>query len=239
MKIYFSGLTDKLIHKMISLTERFNKYEKIDYKMLNNEKDIVKMDEIQIFFCVPESILSGIDGINFAEKIRKKNDKAFIIFLSQNMLSAVPILKRYINPTGYFLYDECEDVVNLIETILKIYISKQQNFEIDVTCKYKKMTIKLKNVNYFVSINKKIVCNMINGKAIEFYGTLSEIENKYGDMFLRCHSGYLVNRKQILYVNHTEGTVKLAGCEDIIPVSRKYKTIFKDQKNTSKKAVCY
>ncbi len=73
----------------------------------------------------------------------------------------------------------------------------------------------LSQVFYFKSDRKKVRAVMEDGTE-EFYGSLSEMEDKLPAFFVRCHNRYLVN---LNYVTRVEGKICICG-EEELPVSR-------------------
>ena len=63
----------------------------------------------------------------------------------------------------------------------------------------------------------------IFGYFKEFYNTIGNLEKQYCDDFIRCHSGFLVNRQYIKGIR--KGEIELNGCEETVPVSKKYRTV--------------
>lgn len=233
MNIYFCGLEEEYAEYLKnSLKINLKSFSKeIIFKKLYYDSEIIYLnDSLQIYFCVPESTVDGLDGIRFSEKIRQQNERAIIIFLSQNLLSAADILKKYICPAGYFLFSELDEAVKLTVSILRQSKGRLKNndLKMELVCKYKKVTVPLNNVVYFVSCNKKIICYLSNGKNIEFYGTLSDIEKNYSALFIRCHSGYLLNKQKIISVNYTQSYIEVSNSDEKIPISRKYRHQIKD-----------
>lgn len=205
-------------------------YEAVFSKIYYKNEIVLYDDEIQVYFCVAESVVNNINGIEFAKIIRRKNEKAVIIFLSQNFMSAVDILRKYICPAGYFLFDEVNEAVKFAVNIIeqKNIQEKDSDRKIELVSGYRKIIVSLSNVVYFVSCNKKIVCYLTNGKHIEFYGTLAHIEKSCGNLFLRCHSGYLINKKRIVFINYTQNYIELLNSSEKIPISRKYRAQIKN-----------
>lgn len=238
MKVYFCGLPNHTISQLTALFTDFNKNGvEIQFSNISTKSEILSNNTLQIYFCIPESLIDGDTGIDFAKIIRKKDEKAIIIFLSKNLLSVTTILKKYICPAGYFLFDELSEAVKFSINILeqRMLVEKDMSLKIKIVSEYKKIAVSLNNIIYFVSCNKKIVCQLTNGKKIEFYGTLTNIEKSYKDIFLRCHSGYLINKWKIVSINYTQNYIELLNSNEIVPISRKYRSNIKQFIDSSEK----
>lgn len=81
-------------------------------------------------------------------------------------------------------------------------------------------------IYYFEAREKKIYVN--TGRTeIGFYATLEELENRLSDDFVRCHRGFIANRKKIRKISLAKNTIYL--CDDIeVPLSRSYKAAIKE-----------
>ena len=229
MNVYYCGLAEQYIKKVKGLLDihMAESALEIQHKSISSVGEILPQSgKLQVYFCVPESMIDGLNGIEFARNIRLNDDNAIIIFLSNNLLATVPVLKKFICPAGYYLYDEIKEAILLVQDVLQLR-SSASSFKIEIVSKYRKMRIPLSHVVYFTSANKKIICNLMNGKSIEFYSALADIEQKYGDLFIRCHSSYLINKQKITSINYTQGFIEVQQSEEKIPISRKYRADIK------------
>lgn len=77
--------------------------------------------------------------------------------------------------------------------------------------------INLSDVLYCEVINRKINLHLSDGKTVEYYGKISELEQKLGGDFFKSHRSYLANLKHISGYNSNE--ITLANGEKI-PLSR-------------------
>ncbi len=238
MNIFFYGVKDAHTEEIESLFQVYaeNRVDEIFFNTVTNPEEIVTQHrKNQIYFCVPEYAADGISGIEFAKLVRKRNTAADILFLSANNLSAISILKKFICPTGYFLFDEIPEAVNYMINILMERDEEDQNTAntIEIISQYEKIAIPVENIVYFVTYNKKIMCKLVDGKNIKFYGTLGQIEKEYTSFFIRCHAGYLVNKKKVLQVHLSKNYLEVIN-DEILPISRKYRLDVKKYLDTEK-----
>ncbi len=232
MNVYFYGVKDSYIKKIQSLFMIYfeNRIGEISFtKVASVEEVTVQSKKNQIFFCVPEYVNGNSSGIDFAKTVRKRIETADIIFLSMNNLSVISILKKYICPAGFFLFDEIQEAVNHLVSILKDREEQQKTDtdSIEIISQYDKLLIPIDNIVYFVTYNKKIMCKLVDGTDVKFYGTLTQIEQAYKVYFIRCHAGYLVNRKKILMIHMSKSYMDVVN-EEIVPISRKYRLDLKN-----------
>lgn len=186
------------------------------------EKEFMKYD---LYVIEPEFSHEKYNGVLIAEEIRNKKNDADIFFCSMNYTYLPEIMNRYIKPTGYFIKGiNNSRILDIVLYILNKNIHNDDNKMI-ITCNYHKVEINLQEVLYFTTECKKIICIMSDKKRTDFYDTMSSLEERLKDKFIRCHSGFLVNKNKIDKIN--SNYIKLKNCEENIPISRKYKTNLK------------
>ncbi|WP_290770923.1 LytTR family DNA-binding domain-containing protein [Anaerofustis sp.] len=90
---------------------------------------------------------------------------------------------------------------------------------LNFTFKRKSYNIKIEEIIYFETINRKIILHSIND-TIEFNSTIKELENKFKECdFVRIHRAFIVNSK---YINKIfKGEAILSNGERLI-VGRNY-----------------
>ena len=217
-----SLILQKLSHDMVK------RGKKVEPRTIENPHIYEQHFEDDIFLIVPENVVSGLNGIDFSIRLRKRNPLAHLIFFSMNYLSGPYILRNYVRPTGFFLLSEgMSDVLYIFNCIIdaKAQLSDTDK-RIEFISKYNRMQIPLSQILFFTTMDKKIVCHLENGESYEFYGTLHKIGKEYSSFFIRCHAGFLVNREKISHVNLSKGILMLTNCDEQIPISRKYRKAF-------------
>jgi DNA-binding LytR/AlgR family response regulator len=229
LKINFFGFEHETQSRITQLLTciMMKRGKKIISDTITEPHSYTLFSEEDIFFIVPESVVADLGGIEFSITLRKKIPRAHFIFLSANILSMPFILKSYIRPSGFFLFpDDFSDVLKLVNAIMDERMqSNDDNIKIEIISGYSRMFIPISKVLFFTASGKKILCCLENGEKYEFYSTLSKLEKQFSTYFLRCHSGFLVNREKILHVNLSKCAVTLTNCSEQIPISRKYKKV--------------
>lgn len=228
MNIYFWGLKDGYVNDIIDLFLK-NNIRNVTFNKINFVEEMkVDVEKKKVLFCVPEFSYGDVNGIAFTESTRREYKNIIIIFLSQNNMSIVSVMKKHIYPAGYFLMNEINDAVQFLINVLEAEKRSDNSNELsmEIISRYEKVTIPISNVVYFVACNKKIVCKLSNGESVEFYGTLAQIEKEYKNIFLRTHAGYLVNKRKILLINFTKNLISVQN-DEMVPISRKYRSDIK------------
>ena len=164
-------------------------------------------------------------GFALAKLIRGYSSGCHIIFMSSHIEDIGFCLQNLLRPTAFLLKPlnkaEVIEIINEISEENKRQKNKS-NEKLFISTHEIKKTIKTDNVLYFTTSGKKILCKMTDGENIEFYSTIKELENKYSDSFIRCHSGYLVNKNMI--AEFSKGMLVIKNNRETLPVSKKYKS---------------
>lgn len=83
-----------------------------------------------------------------------------------------------------------------------------------------------RDITYIESDNREIIVHLADGKTIESYAKLTDIEEQLpGENFFRCHQSYIVN---VFYANEMQAS-QFQLDEMTIPISRKYQAIVKEK----------
>lgn len=77
---------------------------------------------------------------------------------------------------------------------------------------------------FFEAREKKIALRL-REQELTFSATLSKLEEALPPEFIRCHKSFIVNRRHILSVDRTNGSVILDNQMEV-PISRSYKKVF-------------
>ncbi len=139
--------------------------------------------------------MNGISGIDIARKIREKDDKTIIVFLTSHEEFAIEgyEVKAY----RYIVKNEPEYVYNKqIQATFEEYFQKHKVLKIND--KHKMSCVYLKDICYVTVSNKTVVVHTLTEKY-EYFGKLSdiEVELKNAPQFVKSHKSFIVNVEQI------------------------------------------
>lgn len=165
--------------------------------------------------------MPGLSGIETAERIRRKDNKVSVIFLTSLLNRAldgynVQALNYIIKPMSYKRLK-----VELCNWRLKIRDRKEPFIVINNDSGSYKVI--LKSISYIETFNRNLLVHTENGNII-CYQKLRDVEDElspYG--FSRCHSSFIVN---LLYVEKIEKMDIQLFTGDRIPVSKTKKKPF-------------
>lgn len=165
--------------------------------------------------------LSGINGVETAERIRKQNRFTSIVFVSQydsyfkeifRDLYPVQFLEKPVKRGKVFrILDQLEEQQRYV----------YENFQFQYN--HHIYSINLREVLYFVSERRMVHIRLETGEEYRLYDKLDEIERmlkSYRNPFVRIHQSYLVNGFQI---DHYYGRGVTLRNKDFLPISRSRK----------------
>lgn len=154
------------------------------------------------------------DGFKTAEILRESGFSGHIIF--------VTIMKDEVYKA--FEYEAFDYLVKPLskssfEHTMERFLRTLQNSskQLIITHKNEQSLINLSDVLYCEVINRKINLHFVDGNIVEYYGKISELEQRLGREFFKSHRSYLVNLKYITGYNSNEITLSSG---EKLPLSR-------------------
>lgn len=191
---------EKIIRSTIAeyIKLKYPMYEVLEYE--SGEQLIEDAAGLDIIFL--DIQMEGLNGIETAERIRKKEIQAVIIFLTA--------LKEYVfwafdvEAFHYLLkplkkekfYEVLEGAVKKAEAQKRLEKARTEGKRIDVKIGAITQKIYTNEIIYAEVYNRKVTLHTL-GQSMEFYSRLSELEQELGEDFVRPHRAYLVNMQYI------------------------------------------
>lgn len=173
------------------------------------------------------------NGVAVAEQIRKSNGDVFMILIADSSVSPVTYIKPTIMASSLLLRPISEDALrDVLKDVMGEYLKKfcrdkaGENFVIDN--RDGRQLIPYDRIVYFESRDKKIFLN-VGGEEYSFYDTLDHIEEELSTDFIRCHRSFIVAKSYIKKILLSQNLVLLKN-DYQIPLSRTYKSVFKELK---------
>lgn len=162
-------------------------------------------------------ILPGMDGIELAYEIRKKNSECKIIFLTSSEEFALPSYKV---GAFYYLLKPINDE-ELIEQLHRFFSSmkEEQNSYVIIREGGQFRRIFFHSLLYIESVKHMIYFNLTDGNIYSCYGTMSEFSTSLlkDSRFVKCHKSYLVNMEHVIRLS-SQGF--LLTNKTLVPISR-------------------
>lgn len=154
------------------------------------------------------------DGFKTAEILRENGFLGHIIFVT---IMKDEVYKAFDYEAFDYLVKPLSRIAfeHTMERFLRTL--KNRGKQLIVARKNEQRIINLSDVLYCEVINRKINLHLSDGNIIEYYGKISELEQRLGEDFFKSHRSYLVNLKYITGYNSNEITL---GSGEKLPLSR-------------------
>lgn len=190
-------------------TQRFLRGEEyLDFMEKNMPMDILFLD-IE---------LEEIDGVQVGHKMREQlgNEATQIVYVSANEEYAMRLFKN--RPMDFLVKPiQAKEVKRVLAEYLRIYSKSPIYFNYQ-TGKYFYQILE-RAIMYFWSEGKKIHIAADDGKSREFYGKMSDVENKLQrQRFCTVHKSFIVNFE---YVAEFKPKELVMADGNVIPISQR------------------
>lgn len=220
-----SNITNQL-YELIKQYQR-EKAEEIHCDVYHNGEGLLLVEkEYDIIFL--DIYMSGIDGIETAKRLRKKDKTVEIIYLSsysgltKEALSvhAFEYLEKPINKTD--IYKQLDEVIERI--FCKRVNDENKHHIIEFNGGKTKMRLSIDEIYYFEREDRRIKVITKKGNFV-LYETIASIEDKLKQFdFVLPHQSFVININYIK--DYFKGQIIMMN-DDIIPIAQKRASEFK------------
>lgn len=181
-------------------------------------------DGTTLFFIDTRLKPAGGNFLMLARKLRECSDTCHICFTSPSLGDMAYCYKKLVRPSGFFIKPADEEELGILISEIKAFEGQKRSTRDEERIVLKnrgvQKILRMNDVLYFTSVDKKIFCHTVDEEEICFYGALGKIEEEYGEYLLRCHSGFLVNRKRIEGFSKNSMSIRIRGTKEDVPVSK-------------------
>ena len=230
IRIVAYGMPEEMTILRNIMTELSIQHENLDYSLdtyVSMEEwhhGMEKRDLLDLIICD----VSGDNAVRMLIELRK----------SFKEIRIIPIADEHIRPSVYVRPDispctllwrpvESEENKNSLLQILQLFGDVREKDQVFcITTKQKTQSIPYDKIYYFEARDKKIYVRTEH-QEIAFAGTLSQLESRLEDSFIRCHKGYLVNRSKIWAIDWSHHLIQL-GPSIFLPVSRNCQNMLRE-----------
>lgn len=214
-------------HRMAFAIDIYHSGDTVVEKLYNSDT------KYHIYFL--DILMKGINGIQVAKEIRKKDTTAHIIFLTSSPEYA---LEGYeVRAYNYLLKPlQKEKLHNTLSELLGTkHLSPAKQLQITNNGVVK--NIPYRNIVYVEVRRNKLLLALNTGEKLETYSTITEMENllKEEEGFTRTHRSFIINMQYVKEITST--TIRLRP-DHYIPVSRTYSSSVKKDYFAFTKAFC-
>lgn len=234
MKIALVDDEQKDIVLLKSLIMDYDKDKIFEIIAFNDERELlnVKLSEFKILFL--DIDMPQINGIELAKYIIQQNSNIKIIFVTNR----VSLVTKALHNCAFSFIPKPIDKSDLymeIDRALKVI--KSESFILKVLWNTQEEFVKVKDILFIESFNKKCIIHLYNGE--ELYSS-NNLKNYAFELklhsFVQVHKSFLVNVAYIKSIAKSE--IKLINYNDYIKISRKYKEDFNRLYNCYINRVC-
>ncbi|WMJ89081.1 LytR/AlgR family response regulator transcription factor [Anaerocolumna sp. MB42-C2] len=174
----------------------------------------------QIYFL--DIIMPGINGIETAQKIREKDTKAIIIFMTDYKDYVFHVFE--VLPFRFLIKPVTQEKIDIIVYDAIEYLCSSKKFFF-FSVENTNYQVPFEDIIYFES-NKRKIRMVTNKEEHLFYDKLSNVEQKLdNNFFARIHVSYLINFENLCEVETNK--VRMIN-SDILPISMKYQKTIKE-----------
>lgn len=185
--------------------------------------------------------MDGINGMDTAREIRKRNKNVILIFITaveEYVFQAFDVgafhyLVKPIDPVKF--YEVLNQAVEYCQDNRHDFLDKEEK---SILVKIGGVTEKLylKDIIFAEVFNRKIELHTVNG-ILEFYGQLSALEKALGEDFFRPHRAFLINFRYV--VRYDACQITLEDGNTIVMARQKYPVFVREYlKYNRRKEVC-
>ncbi len=149
--------------------------------------------------------MDGMDGIETARRLRKKQDDIVLIFVTGNREYVFDALDLY--AFHYLLKPVDENKFREVLNRAAGEVAKKKEKR-GLFIKKRNLTLDQADILYIESRAKKVEIHTTGLKdMIEIYATMEELEGQLGEDFYRCHRAYIVNMAHIMEYDNDSITI--------------------------------
>ena len=162
--------------------------------------------------------MDGMDGIETARRLRKKQDDIVLIFVTGNREYVFDAIDLY--AFHYLLKPVNEDKFREVLERAAGEVAKKREKR-GLFIKRRNLTLDQADILYIESRAKKVEIHTAGSKdIIRIYATMEELEGQLGEDFYRCHRAYIVNMAHI--TEYDNDSITITNGDKIYLTKKKY-----------------
>ncbi len=162
--------------------------------------------------------MDGMDGIETARRLRKKQDDIVLIFVTGNREYVFDALDLY--AFHYLLKPVDENKFREVLERAAGEVEKKKEKR-GLFIKKRNLMLDQADILYIESRAKKVEIHTDGSKdIIEIYATMEELEGQLGEDFYRCHRAYIVNMAHIM--EYDNDSITITNGDKIYLTKKKY-----------------
>lgn len=222
------AICDDMLQEKILLKEMAERYlEENDYEAdivtFENGEALLKNFETGAYDIIFLDVyMNGMNGLETAKEIRRKDENCFIIFATSTEAFAIDSFD--VSAVYYLLKPiSSEKLGAAFSKCLKYFNKKQRKLEI--ISNRKELIFYHKDIYYIETYNHRAII-VTDSEQTSAYVTISELANQLSELpFLRCHRSYIINLEHVEAVQNEDFRLK-GGV--LVPIGRSYRKQVKE-----------
>ncbi|WP_010250278.1 LytR/AlgR family response regulator transcription factor [Acetivibrio cellulolyticus] len=227
----------QLLKKLIMEIAIRNNYNIEIAVMASSPQDVLeyldKENEISIYILETVYSLSEEDGIELAKAVREKDRDSYIVFCTAHTEYIYKVMTGLIKPSGFLIKQgeavKIEELKHVMGDIYRDYLNffAENEAVLNINIGTEIYRIDYNQILYLESYQKKIYVHTEN-QRIGYYDSLSSLEEKLGENFIRCHKSYIINADKMSRISFSDMKIEMINGTEI-DISRTFKGILKDK----------
>lgn len=205
-------MSDK-IRAMVSGFFRERNIEILILQFSGGEELLEYDKQIDILFL--DIQMKGIDGVETAKKLRRRNFKGFLIFIT--VLKEMVFQSFEVQPYDYLVKPVEEQYFEKMMERLLASIKNAREENLLVQKGYESRIVPIGDIVFCEIIDRKIYLHLMSSEVVDYYERIENLEKKLNHGFFRCHRSYLIHLKYLK--GYKNGTAYMENGREI-PVSR-------------------
>lgn len=170
-------------------------------------------------------------ALEIAKILRSENKTAYMILIANASMSPVTYMRPSIRAESLMLKPlSKEQVQEVLSEAFREFMKRFENPDEEevfvIENKEGRILVEYEAIYYFEAREKRVYLNA-GAKEYGFYETLDRLQEQLAEQFLRCHRGFLVNKKKIREILLSRNTIVLKGGYEV-PVSRTFRPALKE-----------
>ncbi len=159
--------------------------------------------------------MNGMDGMETARKLRSRNFKGFLIFIT--VLQEMVFQSFEVQAYDYLLKPVVEKKFARTMERLLASMNNVSEEKLLVQRGYERSIVSFADIIYAEIIDRKVYLHLASSEVVDFYDRIENLEERLDSRFFRCHRSYLINMQHLK--SYKNGVAYMESGKEI-PISR-------------------